>query len=266
MTGALLAVVLAAAPTQKPKIAVLDLTPGGGVDSTLTTPIAEAITSEVQRRGFFDVISQRDISTMLGVERQRQLSGCSEQSGSCLTELSGALGARFVLSGTLARLGEAYQLTLNALDTQKAQPLGRSTKLANDLATLQLMIPYAVAEATGTPAPAPPSRVLPLTLIGAGATAVVLGLLLGTVALNAQGQIQGELDAGESQVGVLKSRAYYDLQLVTVERNKYIALGCLVGGAALAVVGLLLMPKDVGATQVALVPTLEGGALVGVFP
>jgi hypothetical protein len=257
---------LAAAPTQKPKLAVLDLTPGAGVDAALTTPIVEAITAEVQRRGYFEVLSQRDIATLLGVERQKQLIGCTEQAGSCMTELSGALGARFVLSGTLARLGEAYQLTLNALDTQKAQPLGRSTKLAKDLDTLQLMIPYAVAEATTTPAPAPPSRVLPITLIGVGATAIVMGLLLGTLALNTQGQIQGELEAGATQVGVLKSRDYYAQQLATVDRNKYIAVGCLVGGAALAIVGRLIMPKDIGAAQVALVPTSQGGALVGVFP
>jgi hypothetical protein len=268
MIAALLACVLAAAPApaQKPKLAVLDLTAGAGVDATLTTPIVEAITGEVQRRGFFDVMSQRDISNLLGVERQKQLMGCSEQSGSCLTELSGALGARFILTGTLARLGDAYQLTLNALDTQKAQPLGRSTKLSKDLATLQLMIPYAVAEATATPPPAPPSRILPFTLLGVGATAAVMGLLLGTVALNQQGQLQGELDAGQTQVGVLKSRDYYELQLATVERNKYIALSCLVGGVALAVTGLLLMPKDIGGAQVALVPTANGGALVGVFP
>jgi hypothetical protein len=266
MIAPLVACVLAAAPIQKPKLAVLDLSPGAGVDATLTAPMVEAITGEVQRRGFFDVMSQRDIATLLGVERQRQLSGCNEQSSSCLAELSGALGARFVLSGTLARLGEAYQLTLNALDTQKAQPLGRSTKLAKDLETLQLLIPYAVAEATATPPPAPPSKVLPFTLIGAGATAIVMGLLLGTIALNTQGQIQGELEAGQTQIGVLKSRDYYDQQLAATERNKYIALGCLVGGAALAVVGLLLMPKDIGGSQVALVPTVQGGALVGVFP
>ena len=65
------------------------------------------ITSEVQRRGFFQVISQQDIATMLGLERQKQLMGCADDSTSCLAELSGALGARFVMSGTLTRLGLA---------------------------------------------------------------------------------------------------------------------------------------------------------------
>jgi hypothetical protein len=269
MLASLVVCLLAAEPTavaQKPKLAVIDLTAGAGIDTSVTTPMGEAITTEVLRRGFFDVMSQRDIATMLGVERQKQLLGCSDAQGSCLTELVGALGARFVLSGTLARLGDAYQLTLTALDTQKAQPLGRTTRLAKDLATLQAQIPYAVAEATATPPPAPPSKILPYTLVGAGATAVVMGLLLGTVALNTQGQIQGELDSGVTQIGVLKSRDYYANQLAGVERNKWIAIGCLAGGAVLTVVGLLLVPKDVGGTQVSLVPTLSGGAIVGFFP
>ena len=59
--------------------------------------LGEALTQELSRRGFFEVISAGDIRALLGVERQRALLGCSDSS--CTAELSGALGARFVLQG-----------------------------------------------------------------------------------------------------------------------------------------------------------------------
>ena len=267
----LLLVALAAAPAppvavQKPRLAVLDLVAGSGVETNVTQPLSEALTAEVQRRGFFDVVSQRDINTMLGLERQKQMMGCSDDSSSCLTELSGALGARFVLSGSIARLGSAYQLTLTTLDTQKAQPLGRATRLAKDLAALQMTLPYALAEATATPLPEPPSRVLPFTLIGVGAAGAVFGLAWGAVALGQQNQLQGELDAGATRAGVLQSKASYQARRSAIVTNEIVALAALVAGAALVITGALLMPGEGAPTSVALIPTTSGAALVGVFP
>jgi hypothetical protein len=37
---------------------------------------------------------------LLGLERQKQMLGCAEDSSNCLAELAGALGARFVLNGS----------------------------------------------------------------------------------------------------------------------------------------------------------------------
>ncbi|MBK7862379.1 MAG: hypothetical protein IPJ65_27975 [Archangiaceae bacterium] len=261
LTPLVLALTVAAQPPvsgERPRLAVLDLATGAGVDAQTAGPFGEAIAAEVQRRGFFEVISQRDISTMLGLERQKQLLGCSEEAQSCLAELSGALGARFVLSGTLARLGDAWQLTLNTLDTKKAQPLGRATRLAKDLAALQATLPYAVAEATATPAPPAKSRVLPYTLVGVGAATAVVGLLLGALALNNQGQLQGELDSGAERPGILDTRASYQRAAAGIERTRWAAIGCLAGGVALAALGLVLMPRDEGATQVALLPGRDG--------
>lgn len=268
---AMLAAPASGVAAQKPKLAVLDLSPGSGVDASVTQPLSEALTSEVQRRGFFDPISQRDIQTMLGLERQRQMMGCSDDNSSCLAELSGALGARFVLSGTVARLGDAYQLTLTTLDTQKAQPLGRATRLAKDLGTLQATLPYALSEATATPSPAPPSRAASFSLIGVGSAAAVFGLAWGAVALGQQNQLQGELAAGEvngqPRAGVLQDQASYQQRARAIVINEIIALASLGVGAALIVTGVVVMPKDVGSgAQVALVPTANGAALVGVFP
>ena len=57
-----------------------------------------------------------DNGSMLGIERQKQLVGCGEDSSSCMAELSGALNARYVLGGSVSRFGDALQLNLPLFD------------------------------------------------------------------------------------------------------------------------------------------------------
>lgn len=265
MTPLLLVLSLLSA-TEKPRLVVLDLTPGAGVDVALTGPLADVITGEVQRTAFFDVISARDLQSLLGVERQRQLLGCGEEAKSCMAELTDALGARFVMTGTLSRLGEAWQVTLNTLDTQKAQPLGRATRVARSLEALRAMLPYAVAEATGTPLPPPPSRVVPITLLGVGGAGALFGLVWGALQLSQEQQLAATLDAAGSTAGLLNTRASYAAQLRTLETQRWVAVGALGVGVAALISGFLLMPSDGSSAQVALVPTGNGVGLAGVFP
>ncbi len=266
MTPLLVAVSLLAATPEKPRLVVLDLQPGAGVEASLTSPLTDAITGEVQRVGFFEVLSSRDLQSLIGLDRQKQLLGCDEASKSCMAELSGALGARFVMTGTLARLGEAWQLTLNTLDSQKAQPLGRATRLARSLEALRAMLPYAVAEATGTPLPPPPSRVLPYTLIGVGGAAAVFGLVWGALHLTQEAQLTATLDAAGSTAGLLNTRASYEGQLQSLQVQRWVAVGALAAGVASLITGFLLMPADGNSVQLAVVPAGSGLGLAGVFP
>lgn len=197
-----------AAATAKPakvKLLVTALTPAGGISPEVAGAITEAITTEVGRRGFFDPLSARDVATITGAERQRQMLGCSEGSESCLSELAGALGARFVLSGTLAKLGAAYQLTLQTLDTARAQPLGRATRIAKDLEQLRAALPIDVAEATATPLPEPPSRVMQYSLITAGAVAFLGGSLATFDSITREAALSRELQ----DPSTLRSLSYY---------------------------------------------------------
>ncbi len=228
-------------PTGKPRLVVLELTAAGGVDPTVAGALAETITITVAQRGFFDVVSTKDVQTLLGMERQKQMMGCSEDGQSCLAELAGAIGARFVLSGSLARLGDAYQLTLQTLDSSKAQPLGRSVRIASSLEALRAQLAYSVAEATGTPLPPPPSRVLPYTLIGAGAVAMLAGGLFGVQAITREGAINRELE-NPAALGTLPS---YRQEVAAIGTGKTASLAALCGGAALIGLGLVLNPPEV---------------------
>src|SRR5688572_24149396 len=52
--------------------------------------------------GKIQVATKAEVSAVLGMERQRNLLGCSEQ-GSCMAELAGALGVDGIITGSLAR-------------------------------------------------------------------------------------------------------------------------------------------------------------------
>jgi hypothetical protein len=63
------------------------------------------------------VITPSEIQALLGVERQKQLLGCSDEGSSCMTELAGALGVDGLLTGTVARVGRGFQVNVKVLDT-----------------------------------------------------------------------------------------------------------------------------------------------------
>src|SRR4051812_17891778 len=100
-------------------MAVLELAPAGEVDAAIARALTEAITTELAARGYFEPISSVEIQTLIGVDRQKQLLGCSE--GSCLTEMAGALGAPYLMSGSLAKVGDIFQLNIQVIDSERSR-------------------------------------------------------------------------------------------------------------------------------------------------
>ncbi len=254
-----------AVETTKPKLVVLEVTPGGGIDPTVAAALGDAITLEVQNRGYFTATSMKELQTMLGVERQRQLMGCSESSAACMAELADAIGARFVMSGALTRLGEAYQLSLQTIDTSRAQPIGRSVRIAREPSALLAQVPFAVAEATATTLPAPPSKVLPYTLMISGGVLVLGGGVIGLAALQRDLAVRSELASSDTNMALLRPLGEYQKDASDIRVQKALALGAAVVGVAMIGLGVFLMPPS-SPTQVALVPSGNGAAVVGVFP
>jgi hypothetical protein len=243
---------------EKPRLVVLDLTPGGGADPAVVNGFTEAMATTISKAGYFDVQSSRDVQQLLGVERQRQLLGCSD--GTCMTELAGAINARFVLSGSLVKLGDAWQLTLTTLDSQKSQPIGRATRIAKELPTLQAQLPWSTAEATATPLPEPPSKVLPLSLMAVGGAAIVVGAVLGLQGLFLEQEIKGELSGA-----TLMMMSSYQSRAADAGTFKTASLITLIVGVAVVGCGIILYPRGPSGTQVSLLPTLSGAALAGSF-
>ena len=123
MLASLLALALTAAP---PKLAVLPVAPGEGIPATTAAAITEALSGEVRRRSGAEVVTQREISAVLTLERQKAMLGCTTDS--CMAELGGALGCDRLVSGDLARLGESFLLHLRLVETARARVVAQSDR------------------------------------------------------------------------------------------------------------------------------------------
>lgn len=146
----LLALLLAAAP-QRPRLAFIELTGGANVERQVAQGVGDLLVVALSETGKFDVITRADVKAMLGYEAQAQLLGCAE--ASCMVDLGGALGAAYLVSGSLNRLGDALQLVLNLIDVNHATVGRRVAQQIGSDAALPQGAREAVAKLTGEVVP-----------------------------------------------------------------------------------------------------------------
>jgi TolB-like protein len=256
----------------KPRLFVASLT-AVGVEPAEASAFTDAVVNSLSERSLFKVITTKDLESLLGAERQKQLLGvCERDPTACSQGAAEAVTARFVLSGQLSRLGSAYQLSLQMVDTEKGQAVARALRLSDDLQRLRALVPYVAAEATGSPLPPPPSKVLPIALISVGGATFLAGAVLGMLALSRQAVVNdelcptGDLALTRCQGVSLRPRDYYLQQDSALGVQKTVSLFLLGGGAVLAALGIVLWPPaDTAAVRVAVLPSLGGLAMVGDF-
>ena len=133
-------------PSGKPRLAFLELAAGPEVTKEVAQAAGEVLVVALSDTGKFDVITKADVKAILGYEAQAQLLGCSE--ASCMVDLGGALGAAFLVSGSLGRLGGQLQLTLALIDTNRTT-VGKRVSLGLDGSALQAGMKDAVQRLTG---------------------------------------------------------------------------------------------------------------------
>jgi hypothetical protein len=129
---------------QKPKarpthrMAVLDFTLAGSAHADLARVLADAAAAGAAAAPDLQVLSQGDISAMLGLEKTRQMLGCTEDQG-CMAELAGALDSDRLLSGSLTILERTSLLTVKVLDVRKSRTLARVTATLLDATERELV-------------------------------------------------------------------------------------------------------------------------------
>ena len=110
--------------TTAQRLLVLDLA-AVGVDDNAARTITGVVSSLVDECSGVEAMSGADIRTMMSVAADQQILGCDD--ATCLGELANALGARYVVSGDVGRLGERYVVNLALFDSEKALSAGRRT-------------------------------------------------------------------------------------------------------------------------------------------
>ncbi len=117
-----------AAGASRPKLAVTDLRAGQGVSEGAAALLTGVAVSEASRTQRFEVLAKSDLAALLGFERQKELAGCADDTG-CLAVLGGALGAQYMLIGTVGKLGTRGHVSLTLLDVKKSQVVARQAEL-----------------------------------------------------------------------------------------------------------------------------------------
>jgi hypothetical protein len=269
-------VAFAAGPTEpdkKPRLIINEFV-ALKVSPEEASALGDAVSTYLTGRGLFDVLGPREVEVLLGAERRKQLMGqCVDDSVGCSLDVTKLTSARFLLTGQLAKVGSAYQLTLQLIDTERAQAVSRSSKLAGTLEALRQLVPYAASEATGSPLPPPPSRVLPISLIGVGGATLLSGGVVGLLALSKESQLNDELcPAGLPNDGRctgvnLRSHDFYVAQQNALTVQKIVSVSLMGAGAVMLGLGLWLLPPDDARTRISarVVPMTDGFALVGGF-
>lgn len=107
------------------------------VPKALLASFEETFAARLGESGALRVTTQRDIITVLGVERQRQLMGCAEGSASCLAELAGALGAEGLITGDVSQVGRVLQLNVKIISPSGKTLFSALRRVATAEAMLQ---------------------------------------------------------------------------------------------------------------------------------
>ncbi|MDF1565114.1 MAG: hypothetical protein P1V51_18905 [Deltaproteobacteria bacterium] len=134
------------APAAKPRVAVMGVQLVGfpeGVRELFT----EALAQGAARQEDYDVLSQAEITSILGLEAQKQLLGCNDDS--CLVELAGALDAAFLVTGKVVKLGSVTNLSVSMIDLAQTSVVSREHMEVDDDGQVVRWLRYLGAKIVG---------------------------------------------------------------------------------------------------------------------
>lgn len=115
------------------------------VDRSALATLTSLVTLSLSQHPRFEVLASSDVREVIALEAEKQAVGC-ESDTSCLAEVAGAMGARFVVFGQLGKLGSLYVLTLNLFDSEAATAAARVVTKGETLEALGEGVDAAVAE------------------------------------------------------------------------------------------------------------------------
>jgi len=125
-------------PRGPTKVAVLDFALAGSAHPDLARVLGDAAARGAADDPSVQVMSQGEIVALLGLERTKQMLGCSDDQG-CLVELGSALDSDRLVSGALTILERTSLLTVRLIDARKARTLSRVTATLADATEPELV-------------------------------------------------------------------------------------------------------------------------------
>jgi TolB-like protein len=114
-----------------PKLLILPMKAEAGVEEATGKLLDDVLAVAFARYAGIESISQHDVTEMMDLEAERQAAGCDE--ASCLAEIAGAMGARYVVSGRIGKLGSRFSFTLSLFDSSEARNVSRANRVGSSL-------------------------------------------------------------------------------------------------------------------------------------
>lgn len=93
------------------------------IDPKLGSFYADHFAQQLVLHGGLSVITQSEIQSLLGFERQKQLLGCADDSNSCIAELAGALGVDALITGNVGRVGKRFVINIKIVASRDSRAL-----------------------------------------------------------------------------------------------------------------------------------------------
>jgi hypothetical protein len=114
-----------------------------GAEGVLSDLLLNALLS----RHNIQALGPADARAMLTAEQQRSLLGCNDET--CMAELAGALGADWLIGGSVGKLDDLYVLSIQLIDARKAKVTSRATATLKNLKVAPARIGPLVDELLG---------------------------------------------------------------------------------------------------------------------
>jgi len=147
-----------------PALVLLPFEAAPSVSESTTQMIESLVLVELAEHRGVDVLSSADVAGALSHEATRQALGCSEQS-SCLAAVLPRLGAGYIVTGDVARIGSALRLGLVLLDAETSRAVARESVSARTFQQLSRLLPTLVGNLL-TPLTGAPLVEVPVAELG----------------------------------------------------------------------------------------------------
>ena len=122
-----------------------------GLDAKAADFYSDQVSQQLAFQGL-KVVTRSEIQALIGLERQKQLLGCGDDSSSCAAELAGAIGSDALLVGDVAKVGDKYRLSVRTIRATNGERLSSAVVTGNSedgiLDAFRLVAPRLAQETT----------------------------------------------------------------------------------------------------------------------
>lgn len=230
MIAALLATLAcAAAPPELVTVLVLD---PESDDAAFSQAFSAGVAKQIASDKRAHVYAADDVKKLASLASSQQQTGCD--SSTCLAEIADALGAHYVVFGSIVKLGDERQIDLRLFDVKTAAIVAREQDAAHERATTLALAPVVAKRLLRTVLPPPELMSRPLFVDGVaiGGAGLVVGAATGALLAWANA-VAGDARSAGSDKGLARASG------VWLVAGTALGTTAALGGAATAIAGVV---------------------------